>query len=95
MLGSYDVLDDGAIRQGLAFSRRPLQSIDDRGNVIVWTDASLPGGPTTDASGAISVAWSSLPTVPLCLDLYFQWWIADSVATFGASASNGLRGLTP
>lgn len=234
VLGFYDVLDDGAICQGLAFSRNPLQSIDDQGNVIVWTDASLGGAPaknryvvssrdgikntvirvgmlspiggtlgslqpwvsmnsedeigvsatlpgtaagdghllashvltwfdlglgkpgssgtpklsgngaliagtagsleltsarpssvaalfldvqridlplfggtlvpgltfspflaTTDASGAISVAWSSLPTVPLCLDLYFQWWIADSVATFGASASNGLRGLTP
>lgn len=233
VLGFFDVLDDGAVCMGLAFSRNPLRSIDEQGNIVVWTDAQLPNGSmqnryvigsrdgvvktvirsgmasplggtlgqlqpwlsidandeigvsatlpgsaagdghlvasrvltwfdvglgksgsagipklagkgalvagasgaleltsarpnaaaalfldtqrvdlpllggtlvpglsfapflaTTNAGGEISIPWLALPSLPPCLDLYFQWWIADSGATLGAAASNGLRGLT-
>lgn len=32
--------------------------------------------------------------VPAGLPLYFQFWVQDPLATFGLSASNGLRGVT-
>ncbi len=39
-----DVLDGGALCFGLAFSRNPMTPLDDTGNLVVWTDAKLPGG---------------------------------------------------
>jgi len=42
VLAFFDPLD-GGICFGLAFSRNPMQSIDNAGNVIIWTDVQLSG----------------------------------------------------
>ncbi|MBL8766227.1 MAG: hypothetical protein JNL94_02615 [Planctomycetes bacterium] len=55
-----------------------------------FTPLALP----TDAVGAWSLSWASLPPVPACIDLYLQAWIADPLTPAGAAASNGLRGTT-
>lgn len=43
VLAFFDALDGGQCF-GLAFSRNPMQALDDQGNVAVWTDVQLTGG---------------------------------------------------
>lgn len=62
------------------------------GGTLVPTPGLSPFVLTTNAAGGIAIPWSSWPaTVPPCLDLWFQFWIADPAASLGASASNGLH----
>lgn len=50
---------------------------------------------TANAVGAVTLPFTMPSAVPGNTALYFQFWIADAGASFGFSASNGLRGLTP
>jgi hypothetical protein len=43
VLAFFDPLEGGQCF-GLAFSRNPMQAIDEDGNVLVWTDVQLTGG---------------------------------------------------
>lgn len=48
---------------------------------------------STDAGGALSASLPVPGFAPVGLPILFQYWIQDSAATFGWSASNGLRGV--
>lgn len=50
---------------------------------------------TTNAAGALTLPFTMTSGLPAGSELYFQFWIADAGASFGFSASNGLRGTTP
>lgn len=47
----------------------------------------------TDAGGGLSASLPVPGFAPVGLPILFQYWIQDSAATFGWSASNGLRGV--
>ena len=50
---------------------------------------------TTNASGAATLPFVWPAGVPGGTTLYFQGWVDDPAATFGAAASNGLLGVSP
>lgn len=62
------------------------------GGTLVPSPSLSPFVFTTNAAGGIAIPWAAWPAVvPPCLDLWFQFWIADPAASSGASASNGLE----
>jgi hypothetical protein len=62
------------------------------GGVLVPEPTLILGQVTTSAGGAsLSFTWPA--GVPIGQPLYFQHWIQDSAASFGYSASNGLKAL--
>ena len=48
----------------------------------------------TDAAGKLTLPFVLPPTTPPGVSLYVQFWIDDHGASFGLSASNGLKGVT-
>lgn len=72
---------------GLSAANLPLLG----GTLVPSPDLPLLGV-TTGAAGTFDIPWTAWPAaVPACLDVWFQWWIADPAAWLGAAASNGLR----
>jgi hypothetical protein len=72
---------------GLAEANLPLL-----GGTLVPAPTLAPLVATTSAQGGFQIAWPAWPAaIPPCSRIWFQWWIADPVATLGAAASNGLR----
>ena len=47
----------------------------------------------TNASGAVTLPFV-LPALPAGTSLWFQFWVQDAGASFGLSASNGVKGVT-
>ena len=64
-----------------------------RGGTLVPTpDFFVPGLPVNGAGQlVIGANWPGLPSGTA---VYFQYWVVDPVGPFGASASNGLSGVT-
>lgn len=64
------------------------------GTFVPTPDIVLTGLPL-DATGAISLSAPWPAGVPSGFELYFQAWMPDPAAVLGASATNGLRVVTP
>lgn len=65
-----------------------------KGGIVVPDPDIIVTGLQTNGSGALTVA-AVWPGLPGGLDVFFQYWVSDPLATFGLSASNGLKGTTP
>jgi len=50
----------------------------------------------TSPSGTLPLGWGAWPAgLPVGFSIYLEFWIADPVATAGASASNAVRAIQP
>lgn len=74
---------------GFAFLGAPL-----KGGVLVPTADLILALPTS-VSGGMAAPFVMPPGVPPGFELFVQCWTLDPLPSFGLSASNGLRGVTP
>jgi hypothetical protein len=73
---------------GLAQANQPF-----KGGTMVPSPTLLLPLPTS-AKGVVGVPFTWPQGVPLSTEIYFQFWVKDSAATHGLSASNALRGVS-
>lgn len=66
-----------------------------KGGVLVPNPDQVIFGLPLDANGELFLSGPTPPGVPSDVDVFFQYWVADGSASFGFSASNGVKGTTP
>ncbi|MCB9508317.1 MAG: hypothetical protein H6697_11720 [Myxococcales bacterium] len=66
-----------------------------KGGTLVTFPLLFTASLTTDASGAIPLAFAWPAGVPSATTIFFQYAVQDAAAVAGVSLSNGLSGVTP
>lgn len=89
-LSGADVSTTCALVIGFSILEAPF-----KGGVLVPAPDLVLAGLPVDDQGKLTLGFSWPTGVPPGVTVFFQEWIADSLAPFGYSASNGLQATTP